>query len=123
MAIDAGHREFMLYKNGVFSSQNCSSVRLDHGVLAVGYGTQDVKNVTMVSTVTVQYKLNVTQYYTVGRPLSCKFFLLFFGSYFYQWCCKVAAVSANSRWNMSKIVNRTSRLSGCPSVVWTIYQL
>ena len=43
MAIDAAHREFMLYKKGIFSSHNCSSVRLDHGVLAVGYGTE--KNV------------------------------------------------------------------------------
>ena len=41
VAIDAAHREFMLYKSGVFSSTNCSSVRLDHGVLAVGYGTEE----------------------------------------------------------------------------------
>ena len=53
VAIDAAHREFMLYKHGVFSSKNCSSVRLDHGVLAVGYGTEkDVGgDVDMVSAV------------------------------------------------------------------------
>ena len=50
VAIDAAHREFMLYKHGVFSSQNCSSVRLDHGVLAVGYGTEEQGGDEMVST-------------------------------------------------------------------------
>lgn len=41
VAIDASHRSFQLYKSGVYKEPECSSVRLDHGVLAVGYGTED----------------------------------------------------------------------------------
>ncbi|WAR29898.1 CATL1-like protein, partial [Mya arenaria] len=36
VAIDAGHRSFQLYKRGVYKEPECSSVRLDHGVLALG---------------------------------------------------------------------------------------
>ncbi|THD19813.1 Cathepsin L [Fasciola hepatica] len=31
----------MTYRSGIYQSQTCSSDRLNHGVLAVGYGTQD----------------------------------------------------------------------------------
>lgn len=37
VAIEADHREFQLYRSGVFTAKCGSS--LDHGVLAVGYGT------------------------------------------------------------------------------------
>jgi cathepsin L len=41
VAIDASHNSFQLYKSGVYYEAACSSSRLDHGVLAIGYGTDD----------------------------------------------------------------------------------
>ncbi|ESO97807.1 hypothetical protein LOTGIDRAFT_208974 [Lottia gigantea] len=40
VAIDASRSTFHFYKTGVYSDTECSSIRLDHGVLAVGYGTE-----------------------------------------------------------------------------------
>jgi len=41
VAIDASHSSFQLYRSGVYKPLLCSSSRLDHGVTAVGYGTEN----------------------------------------------------------------------------------
>ncbi|KAL6844394.1 hypothetical protein ACP4OV_026067 [Aristida adscensionis] len=46
VAIEAGGREFQLYKSGVFSGR-CGT-QLDHGVVAVGYGNENGKDYWIV---------------------------------------------------------------------------
>ncbi|GBM20571.1 Cathepsin L [Araneus ventricosus] len=41
VAIDASQYSFQLYSSGIYYEPKCSSQKLDHAVLAVGYGTEN----------------------------------------------------------------------------------
>lgn len=52
VAIDATEEKFMLYKEGVLVDDTCSNGQndLNHGVLVVGYGTDNTRKLTGKST-------------------------------------------------------------------------
>uniref|UniRef100_A0A1X7VMI2 Uncharacterized protein n=1 Tax=Amphimedon queenslandica TaxID=400682 RepID=A0A1X7VMI2_AMPQE len=48
VCIDASHKSFQLYSEGVYYEKSCSYFLLDHCVLVVGYGTEDTADYWLV---------------------------------------------------------------------------
>ena len=48
VAIDASHESFQFYSSGIYLEPNCTPDGLDHGVLAVGFGTEDGQDYWLV---------------------------------------------------------------------------
>ena len=69
VAVDASHQSFQLYDSGVYYEPKCSSEKLDHTMLVVGYGSQGGEDFWIVKNSWGKNIIILYKYYVIQRLL------------------------------------------------------